>query len=132
MMFQPQTGSFGYLARCTPPVNFYMSGTIHNAPKNVTTSMSLSINQNAGQASISGFFTVGPELLGTGPLTGAVDTSGNIQFKVHNAQLSEPIFFSGTLPSSGSMSGTYCSVDEQNQCDPQAGNGTWSVTRSTS
>src|SRR6266536_2901001 len=57
-MFQPQTGSFGYLARCTPPVNFYMSGTIHNAPKNVTTSMSLSINQNAGQASISVFFTV--------------------------------------------------------------------------
>ena len=115
-----------------PDIAGEYNGTIHNARLNITTSMSLSINQNAGEASISGFFTVGSELVGNGPLTGTVDPSGNIQFKVHNAQLSEPIFFSGTLPSNGSMSGTYCSVDEQNQCDPQAGNGTWSVTRNTS
>jgi serine/threonine protein kinase len=113
-----------------PGVAGQYHGNIDNTLVNIRTTMSLSINQNRG--GINGTFTVGPELLGSGLFTGVVDTVGNIQFKVHNAQLSEPLFFSGTVQSGGSISGTYCSVNEQNQCDPNAGRGTWNVTRSSS
>src|SRR5207244_3216329 len=114
-----------------PNVTGSYSGNIHNTVANIITSMTLSINQSSGQSSISGAFTVGPELRGTGPFTGAVNPSGNIQFTVQSNQLNEPLLFTGTAQSNGSMSGTYCSIDAQNQCDPQAGRGTWNVTRSS-
>ncbi len=140
-------GVFFYMARSTPShttsgtqssginstypdVAGQYHGRIDNTLANIRTTMSLSIIQNRGN--INGTFTVGPELLGSGPFTGVIDTAGNIQFKVHNAQLSEPLFFSGTMQPGGSISGTYCSVNEQNQCDPNAGRGTWNVTRSSS
>jgi serine/threonine protein kinase len=115
-----------------PDIAGNYNGTIHNTLSGITTSMILSINQNSGQGNISGSFTAGPGLLGTDPFTGMVYPSGNIQFKVANTQLSEPLLFTGEMQSNGSMSGTYCSVNAQNQCDPNADGGTWSVTRSTS
>jgi serine/threonine protein kinase len=114
-----------------PHVAGSYNGTIHNTFAAITTSMSLSINQTTGQGSISGFFTVGPELQGAGPFTGTVDPYGKIQFTVQSNQVSEPIFFTGIIQSNGSMSGTYCSVNGPNQCDPNAGKGIWNVTRST-
>jgi hypothetical protein len=115
-----------------PNVAGSYNGAIHNTLSGITTAMILSINQNSGQGNISGSFSGGAGSVGTDPFTGMVYPSGNIQFKVANTQLSEPLLFTGEMQSTGSMSGTYCSLNAQNQCDPNADGGTWSVTRNTS
>jgi len=39
-----------------------------------------------------------------------------------------PLYFWGWLKSNGILNGDYCSLNKQNQCDPNAGaSGTWSV-----
>ena len=103
------------------------NGTIHNTLVDVYSTMTLSINQN--QSSISGLFTVGQELKGTGPFTGTIDTNKNIQFLVVSNDTIAPILFKGTLLPDGSLSGSYCSVKSDNQCDATMGRGTWNVTR---
>ena len=109
-----------------PPVAGVHNGTIRNTTANVTTSMTLSIQQNGGN--ISGNFTVGPGLQGSGPFTGTVDTSRHIKFVVHSSQVPAPLFFQGTILADGSMQGTYCSLNQQNQCSSAAGGaGTWSA-----
>src|SRR5207253_1380809 len=81
----------------------------------------------------SGTFTVGPALLGSGPFSGSVTTTQYIQFTVQAYQNNAPLFFYGQVHSDGSLSGHYCSINAQNQCDPKAGDaGTWNVTRSPS
>jgi hypothetical protein len=110
------------------PINIagQYKGSIDNNALNIRTSMSLLINQTQG--SIKGIFTPGAKLLGAGNFIGTIDAAGNIQFKVHSDQVSEPLLFKGTVQSDGSLSGTYCSVDEQNQCDPNSGSGAWNVS----
>ncbi len=114
------------------PVNIagQYNGSIHNTntSPDIRDSLSLLINQTPGQGKIYGTFRPGPKLRGRGTFIGTIDAAGNIQFKVHSDQVSEPLLFKGTVQSDGSLSGTYCSVDEQNQCDPNAGGGTWNVS----
>ncbi len=108
-----------------PNVAGNYSGVVHNTRTNQYSSITLSINQNQG--SISGQFTVALPLLGTGPFTGSIDTNNAIQFTVVSNDTPEPIRFQGTSQS-GILSGSYCSVDQTNQCGG-GGYGTWSVTR---
>ncbi len=113
-----------------PNVAGTYNGTIHNTTADIRTNMSLSIQQNQGR--INGNFTVGDELQGNGPFEGTIDTANHIQFTVHSDEVSAPISFSGSVQSDGSLSGTYCSLNEQNQCDPSTGGaGTWHVAHAS-
>jgi serine/threonine protein kinase len=92
----------------------------------VNTTMSLSQMKQNG-ASISGYFTVGPQLQGNGNFQGKVSSDNKIQFLVQSYGGHLPLFFQGQIQSNGSMSGTYCSY-QNGQCDRSAGGyGTWSV-----
>lgn len=108
-------------------------GDIFSSVYNERTSLDLLINQPQGQKSINGFATIAPPLIGSGQFTGTIDADA-IQFKVQSAQgtthLNEPLLFSGKVQPDGSLSGTYCGVDEQNLCDPNEGRGSWNVSKS--
>lgn len=106
------------------------TGSIHNTYADIYSTMSLSINQDQG--TISGQFTVAYPLQGSGPFTGTIFTNSSLTFLVHSNDTAAPILFQGTWQADGSLSGTYCSVNAQNQCDTNAGgHGVWSVTKST-
>jgi hypothetical protein len=92
--------------------------------------MGLSIQQKAGQGAISGYFTVNPPLTGNGNFTGSVTTKKYIQFVVAAYKTNSPLYFWGWVQADGSMQGDYCSLNKQNQCDPNAGaSGTWNVAK---
>jgi serine/threonine protein kinase len=104
------------------------SGSIHNNG-GVDASMGLnSIKQNG--SNFSGYFTVGPQLLGSGPFTGTINAKGQLQFTVQGYEGNAPLFFTGSIQAStGNLSGTYCSLDNTGHCNPAAGgSGTWRVT----
>lgn len=118
----PTTGS------SIPTLNGAYNGSIHNTPANETASMSLSsIKQNGGN--IQGVFVVGQPLAGNGNFSGTINASGSMQFTVHSQEVGAPLFFQGNRSASGSLSGTYCSLDNTGQCNPAAGGyGTWNVS----
>ncbi|MBA2284639.1 MAG: protein kinase [Ktedonobacteraceae bacterium] len=104
-------------------------GSIDDTTANIITGMTLSIQQQAGQGSIHGSFTVNPPLSGNGNFTGSVTTGKSIQFTVPGKQNSRPLYFWGSIQADRSLNGNYCSLNAQNQCDPNAGAaGTWNVT----
>ncbi len=104
------------------------NGTIDDTTANIITGMALSIQQRSGQKSITGTFTVNPPLEGNGPFTGTINTVKYIQFTVTAYLSNAPLFFWGWVQYDGSIKGDYCSLNKQNQCDPQAGAaGTWVV-----
>lgn len=114
----------------TPPAGFPIlasqySGTLHNTPANLNATMYLSsITEHNG--SIQGQFQVMSPLLGSGPFTGTINSAGVVQFTVHTTQVPAPLYFQGTLLRNGSISGTYCSLNQAGQCDSAAGGyGTW-------
>jgi serine/threonine protein kinase len=110
-----------------PNVNGVHRGAIHNTTAGgITANMSFSIQQKGG--SINGSFTVDLPLLGSGPFSGSVTTSNHIQFTVQSNQVPAPLSFQGTVQPDGSMSGTYCSLDQTGHCSSAAGGGgTWDV-----
>ncbi len=111
-----------------PNVAGNFNGTVDNTTANIITGMALSIQQQAGQGNISGYFTVNPPLMGSGNFTGSVNTNNYIQFVVHAYKKNGPLYFWGWAQSDGSLNGDYCSLNKQNQCDPNAGaSGTWNV-----
>lgn len=105
------------------------TGTIHNTPANVSSSMSLTQIQQRG-ASVSGYFSVGSELQGNGSFNGTVSSDKRIQFLVQSFANHLPLFFQGQIQANGSISGQYCSYHaDTQQCDYNAGGyGTWSVS----
>jgi eukaryotic-like serine/threonine-protein kinase len=111
-----------------PNVAGNYNGTADDTTANIITGMALSIQQQAGQATIGGYFTVNPPLVGSGNFTGSVNTNNYIQFVVHAYKKNGPLYFWGWVQSDGSLNGDYCSLNKQNQCDPNAGaSGTWNV-----
>ena len=104
------------------------NGTLDDTTANIITGMALTIQQQAGSGTISGYFTVNPPLAGSGNFTGSVNTNDYIQFVVQAYKKNGPLYFWGWLKSNGILNGDYCSLNKQNQCDPNAGaSGTWSV-----
>ncbi|MDQ2716477.1 MAG: protein kinase [Chloroflexota bacterium] len=104
-------------------------GSIDDTTANIIAGMTLAIQQQAGQGSIHGSFTVNSPLAGNGNFTGSVTTGKSIQFTVPGSQNSRPLYFWGSIQSDRSLIGSYCSLNTQNQCDPNAGAaGTWNVT----
>lgn len=115
-------------ASSLPPLEKQYNGTAHNTPCVCAASMSLSsVTQNGG--SIQGTFNVNSPLSGSGLFTGTINNAGVIQFTVHSNQVPAPLFFQGQLQSNGSISGTYCSLDQTGHCNPASGGyGTWQVS----
>lgn len=111
-----------------PKVAGNYNGTIDDNTASIITGIALSIQQQAGHGTIYGYFTVNPPLLGSGKFKGSVNTNDYIQFVVQAYKKNSPLYFWGWLQSNGILSGDYCSLNAQNQCDPNAGaSGTWSV-----
>jgi eukaryotic-like serine/threonine-protein kinase len=111
-----------------PKVAGNYNGTIDDTTANIITGMALSIQQQAGHGAINGYFTVNPPLVGSGNFTGSVNTNSYVQFVVQAYKKNSPLYFWGWLKSNNVLSGDYCSLNNQNQCDPNAGaSGTWSV-----
>ncbi len=104
------------------------SGSIDDTTAHIVTSMGLSMQQNQGK--INGQFTVGPALTGSGPFTGNIDTAKQLSFTVASSHGNAPLLFVGTVQSNSSLSGNYCSVGSNGQCNAQAGaEGTWQVSQ---
>lgn len=105
------------------------SGSIHNTPAAVDSTLSLSQVKRNG-ATISGYLTVGPGLLGSGHFTGTVTTEGRIHLLMPDMGSFLPLSFSGQIQPDGSMSGTYCSY-QNSQCNYAGGGyGNWHVAAS--
>jgi serine/threonine protein kinase len=104
------------------------SGSIDNTTSHIITGMALSFQQNQGK--ISGQFTVNAPLVGSGPLTGTIDSAKHVKFTVQGYHGNAPLLFVGSVQSDGSLTGTYCSLGNNGQCSPSAGgNGTWKVSK---
>jgi serine/threonine protein kinase len=111
--------------------NSYQGSIIDKFTQPPTSStMSLSqIKQN--EANVTGYFTVGPGLIGNGNFTGTVSTDNKIQFTVAGYQGLLPLFFQGQIHADGSISGSYCSY-QNNQCNYGSGGyGDWNVAPSS-
>jgi hypothetical protein len=84
------------------------------------------------EANIRGYFAVGPGLIGNGNFTGTVSTNNKIQFTVPSYAGQLPLLFQGEAHADGSISGTYCSYQDNNQCNYGAGGyGDWNVAPSS-
>ncbi len=89
--------------------------------------MSLSSIQQHG-SSISGYFSVGPGLIGNGNFNGNVTNNNEIQFLVPGDGSIAPLFFNGTIQKNGTLSGSYCS-QQNGQCNQAIGGfGTWNIS----
>jgi serine/threonine protein kinase len=111
-----------------PKIGGTYNGTIDDTTASIITGMALSIQQKAGQGTISGYFTVNPPLQGNGNFSGTVNTMKYVQFTVQSYKGASPLYFWGWVQVDGSLLGSYCSVNTHNQCDPNAGaSGTWHV-----
>ncbi len=109
-----------------PVVATTYTGTIHNTPASVDSTMSLLRMAQQG-ATISGYLSLGANLIGNGDFTGTVTQEGQMQFLVPSQGYLLPLFFQGTIHTDGSIEGTYCSY-QNNQCAYNGGGyGTWNV-----
>ena len=105
------------------------AGTIHNIPADVNGDMKLTQMQQSG-GNIRGFLTLSDGLQGNGNFTGTVSSKRSIRFLVNAYADHLPLLFEGQIAANGSMSGSYCSA-QNNQCDDSAGGyGTWQVGKS--
>ena len=93
------------------------SGTLYNMVLDVTTHMSLSRIQQA-QSDLLGYIT-GVQVNGrqvNDPFSGMIDAHEHIQFTVAEYAGQVMLLFDGSLQSSGTLAGNYCSLDQQGQC----------------
>ena len=82
------------------------NGTFFDLSVHVSTSMSLTgIRQSQGN--ISGYFTLGHNMQGSGPFSGTIDTAKQVQFIVADAAGHATLFFEGVMQSATSMGGDY-------------------------
>jgi serine/threonine protein kinase len=90
------------------------------------TTMALSALQQHGSA-ISGYFAVGPGLIGNGNFSGSVSANNKIQFVVPGDGTVAPLFFSGQVQANGTLAGSYCS-QLNGQCNHALGGfGIWNI-----
>src|SRR5690242_17112342 len=86
-----------------------------------------SVVQNG--SNFSGYFSVGPELLGSGSFNGTINGKGQLSFTVQGYRGNAPLLFTGSMQPNGDLTGDYCSVDQTGHCNPNAGgSGTWHVS----
>ena len=115
-----------------PTLTGTYSGTIYDVSANVSTNMSLTgIRQN--QANISGYLALGPNIQGSGPFSGTIDTTKQFQFIVTDGAGNTRLFFEGVMQSSTSLTGNYYSCSpvgpvQGGRCSQAPGSyGIWNV-----
>lgn len=108
-----------------PIVSGTYSGQAHNTNANENAPLSISFSENQGN--LSGYVTIAPPLVGSGPIiNGFVRNNGYVQFTVQGYKGNAPLFFWGTVSSNGNAQGQYCSLDQTGHCNANAGGqGTW-------
>ncbi len=90
------------------------------------TSMTLSQLHQDGEK-ISGYFSSGSDVIGTGSFSGTLSSDKLVQFILPGDTLLHSFFFQGQLQEDGSILGTYCSL-QNNHCNFFAGEyGNWKV-----
>jgi serine/threonine protein kinase len=115
-----------------PMLTGIYSGTIYDLSTNVSTSMLLSgIRQSQGN--ISGYLTLGPTLQGSGQVSGSIDSTNKLKFKVTDNLGNATLFFEGVLQSATNLTGDYyrCSpvgLSQAGQCKQAPGSyGIWDI-----
>jgi serine/threonine protein kinase len=99
------------------------SGTLEELLTNIPSQMTLTrMRQDNGL--ISGTFT---SALMRGDYTGYLDRSKHIFFTVANPTGGAPLYFTGTVQSAGNIQGSFCTIDQNNQCISGAAFGVWDV-----
>lgn len=102
-------------------------GTIHDIAANISTTMSLTgIRQSGG--GFTGSLAVGAGLQDSGSFRGTVTTAKHLQFTVTDAAGQATVSFEASIDSVGTLSGSYCSLNRQGQCERAGGYGLWSAT----
>ncbi len=110
-----------------PKLAGFYQGTISDQITSPPTTDAMTLSQiKQNKTAISGYFTVGGSLQGSGPFTGTVDANKNIQFQVPGVNGLPPLQFFGQVHTDGSLSGSYCSY-QNNACDHTNGFGIWKV-----
>ena len=99
------------------------TGTLEDLSTNVSSHMTLThVRQNKGL--ISGSFT---STLMRGNYSGYLDSSKHIFFTVPNPASGAPLYFTGTVQPAGNMEGSFCTIDQNNQCISGDVFGVWNV-----
>jgi serine/threonine protein kinase len=108
-----------------PIVSGVYNGQAHNTNANESASLTITFSENQGN--LSGYVTISPPLVGSGPIiNGFVRNNGYVQFTVQGYHGNAPLFFWGTVSSNGNAQGQYCSLDRTGHCNANAGGqGTW-------
>jgi serine/threonine protein kinase len=120
------------VAKAYPQLANSYQGSIVDKFTQPPTSSTMSLSQiKQNETNVTGYLTVGPGLIGNGDFTGTVSTDKKIQFTVAGYQGLLPLFFQGQINADGSISGSYCSY-QNNQCNYGGGGyGDWNVTPSS-
>jgi serine/threonine protein kinase len=114
-----------------PALTRSYNGTISNkyTTPSTDTNMALSQLEQDGMA-IHGYFSVGSGLVGNGNFAGTVTIDSKVRFLVPSYGGLLPLFFDGRVQKDGSISGSYCSY-QNNRCNYSGGGyGNWHVTPS--
>lgn len=88
------------------------SGTVDNLTYNTQANIHLSLQQKQGD--ISGYLTVYEPLVGSGPLTGRIDSDGQLNFDVQCEGCNIQLSFVGSVHDDGTLGGTYTTSNDQN------------------
>lgn len=119
-----------------PPIYPTLTGTgtgiIYDISVNVSTNMSLTgIRQNQGV--ISSYLALGPNIRGSGPFKGTINTTKHFQFTVTDTAGNVRLSFEGVMQTATNLSGDYhsCSAIGSllgSRCNQAPGSyGIWSV-----
>jgi hypothetical protein len=99
------------------------SGTLQELSTNVPSQMTLThVLQSNGI--LSGSFA---STVMRGNFSGYLDSSKHIIFTVAKPGGGAPLYFTGTVQSAGNMEGSFCAIDQNNQCISGAAFGVWNV-----
>jgi uncharacterized membrane protein len=103
------------------------NGTFYNIPTGLKSSMSLTGIRQSGR-NFTGYLTISGEKLRNVSFKGIIISAQDIQFTVTGSSGIAPLFFEGKLQPSGTLSGSYCGLDQAGQCNnSNAGYGLWIV-----
>ncbi len=122
---QPNVASY-------PSLLNYYGGTISDRYTNPATRASITLSQLQQKGSaINGRFAVGAGLSAGTTFSGAVTSDKRLYFTVPGYSGLPPLYFTAQIQSDGSLSGTYCSISANGQCDKSIGGwGDWNAAPS--
>ncbi len=112
-----------------PQMLNYYGGSISDRFTTPATGASITLSQvQQNGSAISGRFAVGSGLLAGNTFSGSVTSDRKIEFLVPGYPGLAALLFDGQVQADGSLSGTYCSINANRQCDKNVGGwGDWNA-----